>query len=226
VAATPSASNRLSIATYVGLFVALVVPFLSYAVGRLIFGVAQSDARIVLGLVMHWVTLAGLVAVIVFWERLPLASVGLRPIRWWTIPAGLLAGVAITLLSSALVSALRFGSDAHYAAYLQSLPFILRLALVVTAGIFEEVLYRGYAFERLTTIWRSQWTAAVVTVALFILAHLPVIGFAHLPAVAVVSVLVTLLYLWRRDLILNMVAHATIDGIALLVVPIALHSHR
>jgi uncharacterized protein len=101
------------------------------------------------------------------------------------------------------------------------LPFILRLALVVTAGIFEEVLYRGYAIERLTTIWGSQWTAAVVTVALFILAHLPVIGFAHLPPVAVVGVLVTLLYLWRRDLILNMVAHATIDGIALLVVPIA-----
>ena len=223
MAAIPSANKRLSLATGVGLFVALVVPFLSYAVGRLIFGMAQSDARIVWGLVIHWVTLAGLVAIIVFWERLPLASIGLRPVRWWTIPAGLLAGVAITFLSGAFVSALRFNSDAHYAAYLQSLPFILRLALVVTAGIFEEVLYRGYALERLTTIWHSKWTAAAVTVALFTLAHLPVIGFAFLPPVAVVSVLVTLLYLWRRDLVLNMVAHATIDGIALLVVPIAGH---
>jgi membrane protease YdiL (CAAX protease family) len=182
---------------------------------------AQSDTRIVSGLVTHWVTLAGLAAVIVLWERMSPASIGLRPLRWGTIPAGLLAGVAITFLSSAFVSALRFSSDAHYAAYLQSLPFILRLALVVTAGIFEEVLYRGYAIERLTTILRSQWAAALVTVALFILAHLPVIGFAHLLPVAVVSVLITLLYLWRRDLILNMVAHASIDGIALLVVPIA-----
>jgi hypothetical protein len=82
VAATPSANKRLSLATGVGLFIALVVPFLSYAVGRLIFGVAQSDARIVSGLVIHWVTLAGLIAVIVFWERLPPASVGLRPVRW------------------------------------------------------------------------------------------------------------------------------------------------
>ena len=87
MAATPSASKRLSLATCVGLFVALVVPFCSYAVGRLIFGVAQSDARIVSGLVVHWVTLAGLVAIVVFWERLPLASIGLRPVRWWTIPA-------------------------------------------------------------------------------------------------------------------------------------------
>jgi hypothetical protein len=51
-------------------------PFLSYAVGQLIFGVAQSDTRIVLGLVMHWVTLAGLVAVVVFWERLRLSAAG------------------------------------------------------------------------------------------------------------------------------------------------------
>ena len=223
MAAALSASKHLSPATSVGLFVALVVPFLGYAVGRLIFGVAQSDARVVSGLVIHWVTLAGLIAVIVFWERLPLASIGLRPVRWWTIPAGLLAGVAITFLSGVLVTAFRFGSDTHYAVYLQSLPFILRLALVVTAGVFEEVLYRGYAIERLTTIWHTKWAAALVTVAFFILAHLPVIGFAYLPPVAVVSVFVTLLYLWKRDLILNMVAHASIDGIALLIVPIAGH---
>ena len=223
MAGIPSVHKRLSLANGFGIFVALVVPFLSYALGQLIFGMAQSDAHIVSGLVIHWVTLAGLVAVIVFWERLPLASIGLRPVRWWTIPAGLLAGVAITFLSGAFLSAIRSSSDAHYAVYLQSLPFILRLALVVTAGIFEEVLYRGYALERLTTIWRSKWAAAAVTVALFILAHLPVIGFAFLLPVAVVSVLVTLLYLWKRDLILNMVAHSTIDGIALLLVPIAGH---
>ncbi len=165
-------------------------------------------------------------ALVVFWEHLPLTSIGLRPVRWWTIPAGLLAGVAITLFSGACVSVLRLGSDTRYAAYLQSLPFILRLALVITAGIFEEVLYRGYAIERLTTIWRNPWAAALVTVVCFILAHLPVIGLAYLPPVAIVSVFVTLLYLWRRDVILNMVAHATIDGIALLVIPIAGHSLR
>lgn len=175
---------------------------------------------------MHWFTLAGLIALVLFWERLPLTSIGLRPLRWWTIPAGLLAGVVLTLLTGACVSALRLGSDARYAAYLQSLPFLLRLALVVTAGVFEEVLYRGYAIERLTTIWRARWAAAVVTVVFFVLAHLPVIGLAYLSPVAIVSVFITLLYLWRRDLILNMVAHATIDGIALLVAPIAGHSPR
>ena len=107
MAGIPSVHKRLSLANGFGIFVALVVPFLSYALGQLIFGMAQSDAHIVSGLVIHWVTLAGLVAVIVFWERLPLASIGLRPVRWWTIPAGLLAGVAITFLSGAFLSAIR-----------------------------------------------------------------------------------------------------------------------
>jgi membrane protease YdiL (CAAX protease family) len=125
------------------------------------------------------------------------------------------------VLAGVLVSALGLIPDTQFAAYLQSLPFITRLLLVLTAGVFEETLYRGYAVERLTMIWGSKWAAAAATVALFTLAHLPAVGAAHLLPVGIVSVFVTLLYLWRRDLILNMTAHATIDAIALLLAPIA-----
>jgi membrane protease YdiL (CAAX protease family) len=215
-----------TLATCLGLFLALIVPYLGYGLGHLVFGVTQSDARVMSGLALHWATLAGLIAVVLFWERLPLTSIGLRPLRWWTIPAGLIAGVTITLLTAACASWLKLTSDARYAAYLQSLPLDLRLALVVTAGVFEEALYRGYAIERLTTVWRAPWAAALITVVLFTLAHLPVVGLVHLAPVAIVSVFITLLYLWRRDLVLNMVAHATIDGIAVLVIPIAGHGAR
>jgi uncharacterized protein len=218
------ARPHLSLATGMGLFVALIVPFLSFAAGRIVFGEEQSQARVVSGLVIHWVNFAAMIAIVVFGERRSLASIGLRPIRWWTIPAGLLAGVVITLLSGALVSALRLSSDVQFASYLQSLPFVTRLLLALTAGVFEETLYRGYALERLTMIWGNKWAAAVVTVALFTFAHLPVVGIAHLLPVGIVSVFVTLLYLWRRDLILNIAAHATIDAIGLLVAPIIGHS--
>lgn len=209
-----------SLATGAGLFVALIVPFLTFAAGRIVFGEEQSQARVVSGLIIHWFNLAALIAIVVFGERRSLASIGLRPIRWWTIPAGLLAGVVITLLSGALVSALRLSPDVQFVSYLQSLPFVTRLLLVLTAGVFEETLYRGYALERLTMIWGNKWAAAVVTVAFFTFAHLPVVGIAHLLPVGIVSVLVTLLYLWRRDLILNIAAHATIDAIGLLAAPI------
>ena len=223
VAAAPSARPQLSLVTGTGLFVALVLPLLTFAAGRVFFGVEQSQVRVVSGLVVHWLNLAVLIAIVVFAERQPLAAIGLKPMRWWTIPAGLLAGVVITILTGVLVSAFRLNSDMQFATYLQSLPFITRLLLAVTAGVFEETLYRGYAFERLTMIWGNKWAAAAVTVALFTLAHAPVAGVAQLLPIGMVSVFVTLLYLWRRDLVLNMTAHATIDAIGLLLAPLAGH---
>lgn len=62
-----------------------------------------------------------------------------------------------------------------------------------------------------------------MTVALFTLAHIPAVGLAHLLPVFIVSMFVTLLYLWRRDLVVNVTALATIDGVALLLVPLLGH---
>ena len=70
---------------------------------------------------------------------------------------------------------------------------------------------------------QSKWAAAAITVALFTLAHIPAVGLAHLLPVFIVSVLITLLYLWRRDLMVNIVAHTTIDGVALLLIPVLRH---
>jgi membrane protease YdiL (CAAX protease family) len=215
-----STRQHLSLATCTGLFVALVVPFLTYLGGQAFFGAEQSSARVISGLIVHWINLAGLVALVLWWERAPLGSIGLSYIRGWAIPAGLLAGIAITVLSGSLVSVLKLSSDTEFVSYMQSLPFALRALLVVTAGVFEETLYRGYALERLTTISGSKWIAGMATVAVFTLAHAPAVGISHLAPVAIVTIFVTLLYLWRRDLILNMVAHATIDAVGLLLAPV------
>jgi uncharacterized protein len=221
-----SARQHLSLATSTGLFVALVGPVLTYVAGEAFFGAEQASARVLFGLVFHWGNLAALVAIVLWWEHQPTGSVGLRPVRWWTIPAGLLAGVAITAVSSLLVGVLRLSADTEYVSYLQSLPFIIRVLLVVTAGVFEETLYRGYALERLTALGGSKWLAGIATVAVFTLAHIPAVGISHVMPVGIVSIFVTLLYLWRRDLVLNMVAHTTIDAVGLLLAPLAGHGAR
>jgi len=61
--------------------------------------------------------------------------------------------------------------------------------------------------------------AAGLTLVLFTLAHASAVGAAQLAPIVLIAAFVTLLYLWRRDLLLNMVAHTTIDSIGLLVVP-------
>jgi len=214
-----SARPRVSHGTAVGLFIALAGPVLSYLIGRWIFHDEPSGNRVATGLALHWLNFAAILAIVIVAERQPLASIGVRPLRWWTIPAGLIAGGVITFACGALVGVLGLSADTKYLAYLQSLSFGTRLLLVVTAGVFEETVYRGYALERLTAILGNKWLAGAVTVALFTVAHAPALGWAHLPPVLIVSIVVTLLYLWRRDLILNMIAHSTIDAIGLLVVP-------
>ena len=219
--ATPlSNPQHLSRATLVGLAVALLVPFLTLGAGQAIYGHERSVSPVIWGMALHWINFAALVAIVVRWERQPLASIGVRPLRWWTIPLGLAAGIVITIASAVLVNALRLQSDTEFVGYVQHLPLLVRVLLVVTAGVFEETLFRGYAIERLTPILGSKWWAALVTVTLFTLGHVPAVGWAHLAPVAIVSIFVTLLYLWRRDLIVNIVAHSTIDAIGVLVAPL------
>lgn len=220
---TSASRQTLSSPTLLGLVLALVAPALPPFVDPIFFGTALTSTRIVWGIVAHWVNLAALIAVVVLLERRKLVSIGLRPLRWNAIPLGLLAGLVIVAVSGFLGKAAGAGSDTHFVVFLQSLPFATRLLLVVTAGVFEETLFRGYALERLACLFNNKWVAGAVTVAFFTLAHIPAVGLAHLLPVFIVSMFVTLLYLWRRDLVVNVVAHATIDGVGLLLVPLLGH---
>lgn len=222
---TPASRQPLSSATLLGLFLALVAPALAPFVDPIFFGTALTGTRVVWGMVAHWANLAALIAVVMLLERRRLASIGLRPLHWSTIALGLLAGLAIVPVSGLLANAAGASSDVHFVAFLQSLPFATRLLLVVTAGVFEETLFRGYALERLASLFNSKWVAGAITVAVFTLAHIPAVGLAHVLPVFIVSVFVTLLYLWRRDLVVNIIAHATIDGVGLLLVPLLGHHH-
>ncbi len=210
--------------TAAGIVFAFAAPVVAGMLTQAVFGGGQLETRAIVGLALHWLTFAVMILVVLRIERLPLTSIGVRSVRWWTIPFGVLAGIVITLASGLLVKVLGLHADASYVALLQTLPLVLRILLAVTAGVFEETLYRGYAFERLATATGSRWIAAACTVVVFTVTHAPAVGWSHLLPVGIVASLVTLLYLWRRDLVLNMVAHATIDAIGLLVAPLLAHA--
>lgn len=212
-----SASSR---ATMSGLVVALVGPFLTYLLLQALFGTSQTPFRTSLGLALHWLNFGALILIVDRAERLPASSIGIRPLDWWTVAFGVIAGILITIATGVLVQLLRLSADTTYVGHLQALPFFVRLLLVITAGVFEETLYRGYAFERLAAIWRSRWLAAAITLAFFTAMHAPAMGWGNLLPVGIEGALITLLYLWRRNLVLNILAHSTVDGIGLLIVPL------
>ena len=215
-----TSNNRPAWITAAGLFIALVVPVLPALVGWLLErGTDYSTERVGWGLAVHWLIFATIVVWVVLVEHRNLASIGVRTMRWWTLPLGLVAGTAILGASGVLIGVLHLSSGTQFATYLLSLPLPTRVMLVITAGVWEETAYRGYALERLASILGSKWLAGGITVLCFAFAHIPAVGLNHIFPVLIVSTFVTLLYLWRRDLVLNMVAHATVDAISLLVLP-------
>jgi membrane protease YdiL (CAAX protease family) len=222
-----SVERRLTPMTALGLIVALVLPLAVTLVTLLRGGGGVTASYAIFGLFLHWSILAVLLAIVIYGERRTLSSIGVRRLTLWTVPIGLLAGIGLTA-SSPLIAALGAAlsiprGDGAMAHSLFALPLVLRVALAITAGIYEETLFRGYAVERLITLTGSRWLAGLVSVVAFTLAHWSYWGLAQLFPIAIVGSLVTALYLWRRNLVVNIIAHATTDMIGLLLGPLLLH---
>ena len=98
-----------------------------------------------------------------------------------------------------------------------ALPYGLRFMIVLRAGVVEEILFRGYGIERLRELTGNKFLAGAITLALFSLAHLSHWGLAQIVVAGAAGLVLTILYLWRRDLATNMVAHFLVDGSQLLL---------
>ena len=199
--------------TALGLVVALAgAPALAAVSSGIVGDRSNLGLQVVLQLVF-W-SLALLLAVVVLrFERLPLASIGLRRPGWPTLGTAALLFSAGFVLQPFVVGPLvrawgQQGADAGIAK-LATFPAWFRVLLGTTGGVVEEMLYRGYAIERLITIMRSTWRGTTIAVLAFALSHIPEwgVGFA-LTADLFAGVVFAFFYLWRRDLVANMLAHS------------------
>jgi len=155
------------------------------------------------------------------------AQLGLRaPRPGREILIGLVAGVggwAGVLLSMIAVGGLVYlvgGPDALPQGPPPVIPWMaaqsvaLRLGLALSAGVVEELFFRGFLQPRIGLLASS---------GLFVLAHLAYDQPLMLVGIALLSLLYGLLVRWRQSLWAAMVAHALFDAIQLLVViPLAL----
>lgn len=207
-AARPSRLFPLAI---IGLGLAFGLPELGLP--RLIFGDTPIGARI--GREIIWVLFA---AIMLIWvtrvERLPLSSIGLRRPGWSTLGWGLAATVAmiatVILTFAVIAPALGLKQNMAATASVVKVPLWLLLLTPIVAGVAEEILYRGYAIERLTFLTRRRWLAGLIAGAAFLLAHWSW-GGAQMIVVAFATVILVSLYQWRRDLACCMLAHVLTD---------------
>ena len=82
-------------------------------------------------------------------------------------------------------------------------------ALAVTAGIVEEILWRGFLIWYLNQ-FMPLWVAALISTIGFALAH-AYQGVANLPQITAVSAAMTALYLLSGTIWLPIILHAAID---------------
>lgn len=103
-----------------------------------------------------------------------------------------------------------------HAASIQSLlprrpvEILLWIAVSASAGICEEVVFRGYFQKQFEAFTRSAWIALLLQAALFGISH----GYQGVQAclrIAALGALYGLLALWRRSLRPGIIAHAGTD---------------
>ncbi len=209
-----SPSRRVQIAF--GLVLALVLPLCHLGdIGRRFSGLGPLWG----GEILWWILVAVIILYVTRAEHRPLASIGFRVPRAADIGLAVAAAIVmiglIGVIFTVVLPALHLSVSRQLNAA-RGAPILFRLVQVTRAAVAEEITFRGYGYERIQEISGSRWLAAVSTWALFTIAHLSSWGWGQVIIAAAGGLILTLLYVWRRNLWANMIAHWLTDASAFL----------
>ena len=203
--------------------VILVGLILTLGIGSLPFATWDNEFADVAHLLAHeaiyWTLVLATIAYVAFVERRPLASIGFRMPSardaWACIAFAVLIIGGFAVLYIVVLPALALTETKTIDA-LASAPTWWLAISVVRAGVSEEILFRGYPIERLQELTGSRWIAAVLPLTLFALAHVGPWGWSHVVVAAFGGAMLTVLYLWRRNLWINIAVHVIVDAAGML----------
>ena len=200
----------------IGLTLTLVVASLPFPVWDDEFA---DTAHLVGNELIYWVLVAATLAYVLKVERLPLATIGFRRPTWVDLAIGFVFAVAtmggLAALYFVVFPALGISEDQQIDKLMSAPKWWLAIS-VLRAGVSEEVLFRGYPIERLRELSGSRIIAAILPLIPFTLAHVGPWGWSHVVVAAFGGAMLTILYLWRRNLWASIFAHCLIDGVAVL----------
>ena len=208
----PSVPTKVSRATWAGLAISL---FAMLAIRQVfVFFVPETTfASAILKEGLIWVSALALIFIIRRGEHLPMRSIGLGTARWWK---SILWGFIIAIVSAVVIGGLAYvtgyGHGPGSAAF-EKLPLWLITAIVFRAGVVEELFYRGYAIGRLQMIGLGRFWSVAIPLVIFSLGHWSG-GAANILIAFAAGLILTGFYLWRRDLVANMIGHGLVDFVA------------
>jgi len=171
--------------------------------------------------VSMWLLFIFIILWIYFIEKKTISSIGWKGMTGKTIVGGLGIGLILFIvfgISNVIIQTLGFELNKDLAEMFAKQPLLVLVLIALRAGVVEEVLYRGYAFERIYKLTKSKLLAGLLPLIIFTLAHLAW-GAGHLIFVFFAGGLFTILYALKRNLALVIIAHFTVDIIALIILP-------
>jgi membrane protease YdiL (CAAX protease family) len=207
--------SKISTATWAGLFIAIFgLLIVRWAVSSFwprfsLTGTLWNESLI-------WLCVIALLLIIRCGEGLSLRSInlGTAPLKKSLLWGGIL--VVLCGVVGGIVSSITHFKGGETAEALATFPLWLVFFVVLRAGVVEELFYRGYAIDRLQRLGLNRWWAAAIPLLIFGFGHWPN-GWANVVLALALGAVLTAVYLWRRDLVANMIGHFTIDLISVLL---------
>lgn len=182
----------------------------------------STAASMLVGSLTNWVVVTGLMVVVVFWERRPFASVGLRLPGRREALGGILVGLVAVVIGLLVTGIAVIGFGLEQPETLSSITRLslpVQLALVLTGVVTEELLWRGYPIERLTELTGRPWIGGLVSGVVFLAVHFPAWGLVGAIPQAIFTLALVVLYVRGRNVVTCMLAHAVINALMILVLP-------
>ena len=207
--------SKISPFTWVGLFISLF-GFIAVRLTFRALGVPNSIPADLCRELVIWIMAALLILLIRRGEKLPLSSIrlGVEPwrqsVRFGCILAGL-CGVTAWIV-------IMFTGYGHGpgSAEFNKMPIWFETLAVIRAGVVEELFFRGYAIERLESIGCGRFLSAAIPLIIFAVTHWTG-GIPNIIIAFVVGGVLTIFYMWRRDLVANMIGHGLSDFLGLVL---------
>lgn len=149
-------------------------------------------------------------------ENRPLATIGWKPLFWKSSLMAVGLGVLLSLLVPVFTLLVSYifpqSNSGTLTQVVSNYSWWILLLSVLTAGITEEILFRGYPLERLREITGNKWISGLVSLVFFVAVHATGWNITHIIGVVLpLGTILTGLYFWKRNLLFVMIVHVVID---------------
>lgn len=204
--------------TIIGLVIALFGPFVITAYKKS----AKTEVGSLTSKFSLWFLVIIIFLILFYGENETLHSIGFKKVTTRAFFIGFVGGIgsmAIMGLTFFIFKKTGFNNRENSFEKIIKLSLNKRVFIVLTAAFVEEILFRGYAIERLSLLTHNIWIAGIISTTFFTIAHISGWSIRHLIPVFITGLFLSILYIIEKDIIACIIAHSIIDGVAFILMP-------